>query len=411
MDVGQFLSTMLGRTSARSLCEFLPLVESAYRSDTILRILRASAEGITAGAERALGCRIGVVAFGSLGRLEFVQGVSDLDVLLLYQSSDGAARSPDELRRAVLEPIARTNPWLAMDDRDTFLDLGWQHVSNVDLKYPVYSVAELVQGADAMARCRHWQLLFESRVLYGQGVCEPLMGRRRPLDIVRDAREFFASFENPLLLYKKPSKYWKTRFLREFFVFSTTLTAVLAWYSAAPRSTSVSAPSLAEPVIVKLVRVAQSGAELLGMLAKNKPLVSRFSKTLQGILDLHEIAREPLLVYGEPYQNELASTFYGLLMATLARFVMCWQTIYDPNVLSSLDQVPLTFNPDATVLGVIQDVRCAATVEELISLRKSYRRHMYASVQAFHDLIGVLLHGKTEPRYVTEALRVFEREP
>lgn len=430
MQTRDILWQMLDKTTAHGLRDLLPLIESAYRSEAILTVLQGSLSGTVESAERELASRIGVFAFGSLGRLEFVQGTSDLDVMIVYEPKDGVRQDPETLRRLVLEPLARLNPWLAMDDREVFLDQGWGAVSNVDLKYPVYRVEDLLEGADAMSRCRQWQALFESRCLYGQALHAivldgagsnagerpeprgdafgPQRRPRQPGKILREAREFFASFENPALLYKKSAKYWKTRFLREFFTFSTILTLILDWYFTTTRVPSPAADSLTGPVVSKLFRIARMGAEALDAPTKNRHLEVRFEKALKFILAEHGISRDHLLIYGASYRSALASTYFGLVLATLARFASCWQKVYDPNVLRALDAVPLTFNPDATVLQRLDDQTAAYTVEELIALRKSYRRHMSATACAFQDLIGVLCHGKTEPPYVTDALRLFK---
>jgi hypothetical protein len=237
----------LNGPSGRDFLPSLPLLEAHFRTGAFLHVLRRLSAHAFRDVEERLRCELCVIAFGSLGRYEFVPTYSDLDPLIIFRTRGGPTLSAVDIRTEVLRPLVLHNPWLLLDDRE-LVQAGKLHdIVNADLKYPVYAFDDLVGASDERSQQRKWQLILEATALYGSDLFEQLRKRivptmrRSPLDerdrdridfskLITDVPEYFASFENPAFLYKDAFKYWKTRFLREFYFFGNMLNLLLGWY-------------------------------------------------------------------------------------------------------------------------------------------------------------------------------------
>jgi hypothetical protein len=379
--------------------------------------------------EKKLKIKISLSAFGSLGRLEFVSGLSDLDPLILFEPDTKKATSKNDIRAAVFEPLARECPWFEFDDRQKVIDGRWADISSVDLKYPVYSLEELIDADDTRTQQRQWQLLLEARSLYNHTMftetrdrliphlkkSAPLTGGQTPApevnfqELVLRVPDFYASFEDPTFFYKSSLKHWKTRFLREFYAFSTNLSFVLGWYLLRWEET-LHPNYLQASTAIKIMRSTRFAIRFEEEIKEKPRLESHYKEVLADILKRNGLELGPLLLFGENYTTEPARLAHGLLSAVLSRFATCWERLYDSHVRYSLDAVPKEkTNFDARFRAAIKDTGAAAVVDELIELRKSYLRYMAAAAEAIDGVFpkGRLGTYHTVPSWLSETLRPF----
>src|SRR5829696_1180596 len=335
------LRNLLTSDIGKDFLPSLPLIESQIESAAILGILKQWCRGFIAAAERKLECKICFVAFGSLGRLEFVRTLSDLDPLIIVKSAKSTPIHENEVRAAILGPLARANSWLAMDNRDDVVAGEWENLPGVDLKYPVLTVEDLQNGQDQLTRQRRWQLLLESRPLYNEDMFKevsdsllpqqpipyPRRSREQIVDfeqLVEHAPQIFAPLENPTFLYKSPFKYWKARILREFYVFATSLYFVLGWYRQ-QRSEALDYRYLRSSTATKIMRSTEFFAGALDKrLMQNTYLRGHYDEQMKDLLTKHKIKYHDLMAYGEPYSTGAARLLHGLFAHLLSWFASCW---------------------------------------------------------------------------------------
>jgi hypothetical protein len=127
-----------------------------------------------------------VAAFGSLGRLEYVPGFSDLDCMVVVDGplSDDLALA---IRSGFLTPLAAKAPWIMFDHRSAVLGSRWQEITNVNIPFPVISIDQLLES-DELDTQRRWQLVLEGRALFNDDlfshvyqVALPTLDRSRDL--------------------------------------------------------------------------------------------------------------------------------------------------------------------------------------------------------------------------------------
>ncbi len=244
----QALAAFFRQDSGSHFLSSFPLATAHIQSSTVLEILRAWCKQTLPSFEQKWDCRLTLIAFGSLGRLEFVGASSDLDAMIV---TTGTPCPPHRLR-SVLSALSKAHPWLLVDDRDLVVAGRWKSIRSVDLKFPVLRSRQITHPATDLERTRRWQLILEARPLYGDRLFDtlrkgaiPCKEEQRPVTlggrvsspslidfepIADEITDFYASFENPAFLYKSALKYWKTRFLREFYMFAVTVSLVLGWY-------------------------------------------------------------------------------------------------------------------------------------------------------------------------------------
>ena len=356
-----------------------------------------------------------VIAFGSLGRLEFSPHNSDFDVLLVH---DSLSHSDEELRDLVLTPLARMNPWLRMDRREEFLANGWSDIPNADLAYPVYSLSALVESSDRRTRQRRWQVLLESRCLYGRSCYETLWYNLAPtyvhqmptaagggvrIDVDRllvKVGEFFASFEDPTFLYKSTFKYWKTRFLREFYAYSNLLNFVAVGMN---RYHAREYDVLRAPSLLKISRASYFANWLSRSAGKGK---DRYRDSFRKILEASGIGDNELADYGESSMPESSRILHAILVALVAKFCACWERLYSPHVREALEVAPLG-NPDGRFLEVFAE-KDNYIIKDLFELRQDYLRLMSASAKMI-ELVLDAMPGRASPA-IRNALEPFRRD-
>lgn len=423
------LMKFLKGDSGRDFLPALPLVASHIESAALLSALRASSASILGRVQSMLDRSICLVAFGSLGRLEYVAGVSDLDPIILvdgHSSPELAAAA----RSAILKPLAQMNPWLKMDHRDKVLQDRWGEIPEPDIPYPVIGTAELGAPAEKLISQRRWQILLEGRSLFNDDLFKmsyeailPQIRRSKSLteeepgEIVRgaDFQElttagalFFGGFDNPLFLYKTPFKYFKTRFLRDFFVFGTQLNFLLGWYLQTDHE-QIPLTFVRAATVTKMMRAMRFAKELEDACKGNPVLTDHFDDIIKEILARNKLPLEPLYLFGGHYSTAPGRLLHGLLASVLSRFVGCWERIYDPYVRAILESLPRDLNFESRFEQEIKDPSTRAVLDELQQRRDSYRRYMAATASVIASVFpsGRVWLMQTIPRWVRAALDPF----
>jgi len=384
----------LNSPSGRDFLPSLPLLEAQFSTGAFLHALRMVSADAFPKLEDRFGCKICVVAFGSLGRSEFVPTYSDLDPLIIFRNRDGVAPDLNEIRGAILRPLLLHNPWLLLDDRDLVQAGKWNKITGAELKYPVYAFDELADATDERAKQRRWQVSLEATALYGSDLFEDLRQRIVPklgrwgqderdrisfLQLITTVPEFFASFENPAFLYKDAFKYWKTRFLREFYSFANLLNLLLGWYLD-KHGEELGPRYLAGSSTLKIIRATKFAAEMDDELGRSPALRTFYQDVVDKVLKKHELEKGALLLFGDAYKTEPARLLHAMLATVLSRFAACWTAIYDENVRAALRAIPKSHaNFDATFPACIEDAKAHQKVRDLQSKRRSYLKYMAAA--------------------------------
>jgi hypothetical protein len=193
--------------------------------------------------------------------------------------------------------------------------------------------------------------------------------------------DFFASFENPSFLYKSAFKYWKTRFLREFYMFATSLSNVMGWYLQR-NGESIPDGYVNAPTALKIINATRLAEELDKELKDNRHLREYYADVIAKILQRYGIDQGVLLLFGKHYLSEEARLLHGLLSNVLLRFSNCWEQIYNVDVREALSNIPKEkINFDATFRSKIKDTDTAQVVDELFNLRQAYLKYMSASAE------------------------------
>jgi hypothetical protein len=419
--------------SGMDYLQSLPLIIAHVESAAVIGILREWANDRIPGIEAKLSCKLCLIAFGSLGRLEYVRAYSDLDPLILIQE-DCDEDAKKQVRTSVLGSLTKDNPWLVIDDRELILQSEWSKLANQDLRFPVLCLSQFEKGSSPLEQQRRWQVLFESRPLYNTELCAlayrcvlPQVGlsasllgtgyTRHAVDfrvIIENSPEFFAGFSNPTFLFKSALKYWKTRFLREFFEFSTQMSSVLGWFLQKAGS-SLELDYLRSSTVMKIMRAHQFVEVLEHHFKNNEVNTVYYSQVIDEIIAKCNINKRALLAFqGRPWHpsSYAASTLHALLMCVLSRFSDCWERLYDPHVRELLERIPISdINFDALFRPAIQDPELYSLVEGLVQARKSYLRYMIATARIIDQLFihGHVWYNHTVPIAIDRALKPFCR--
>jgi hypothetical protein len=407
----------------QDLLAAIPLVSSHIGTTTVLDILRAACSSFTPEIAKVVGRRVSLVAFGSIGRREYVPRSSDLDALIVIEGT----ATPDVVaatRSTILTPLARMSPWLAFDHREHVISDNWSVINTVDISYPVIGSDELIAAdVSELTRQRQWQLLFEGRYLLDEDFFDELYDYLLPRIDKGDHDEidfqhlatadvtFFGGFDSPLFLYKSPFKYFKTRFLRDFFTFGSQLELLLGYYQQ-QHGEQLHRKYIRAATVNKMMRSLRFAEELERVCCKNKGLSDYFETAIDATLKAHSITRAALLQFGATeYESSPARLLHGLLMSVLARFSACWEQIYNPHVRLVLSELPKTVNLESPFPQNISGARERAVVTELQQRRDSYRRYMSATAVVLRDVFprGRTWALATVPQWVEEALTPFIR--
>lgn len=421
------LQRLLRSASGQDFFDCFPLIAVHIESSAILSILREWADTHLSSVTHSLGCEFSLLAFGSLGRLEFVRNHSDFDPIIIIDGEITPTLA-NSIRSAVLTPLARDNPWLLFDDRPKVLLGEWDPVS-AELRYPVMTVDQLLKSSEGIDRQRRWQICLEARPVYNQQLFHSVRQRLVPLsnrsvsladgsegetrpnfrELIRTAPAFYSAFENPKFLYKNAAKYWKSRFLREFFAFSTQLSLLHGWCLDKDGEV-VDDSQIRAATLVKIIR-ADNFAQVLDREARRNPeLNRRVIKELGAILKEHSIDSDSFSRFGRDFDTDAARLLHGLLVHLLVRFTECWGKLYDPQVKAALQSIPEeAINFDATFRSEIADENAAMIVQELMTLRNRYRAFMAATSQAIKFIFVERRTWRTEslPMEVAQALAPF----
>jgi hypothetical protein len=427
------LMSYLASDDKTDLLASLPVVASHIESAAIFGILRSASATTLAAAQISIKRKLTVIAFGSLGRFEFVPSTSDLDPLVVVDGTALDAAATTAVRASVLTPLAAINPWLVFDERERVVAGDWAAVSNVDVRYPVLTVDQLRTGKDKLTTQRQWQVLLEGRPLYNDSffgeIYDALMPQIKkkqtqdddddviPLNFQRltsAGSSFFGGFDNPLFLYKSASKYWKTRFLRDFFIFATQLTFILGWYRQRNTNDRLPLRYARAATVIKLMRTVWFAQELERECRTNAALATTYTQKLHKILSDFQIKEDRIILFGTHYTTTPGRLLHGLIMSVLSRFSQCWEKVYDPHVRDVLEHLPKDLNFDSLFEQPLPDDDDAReVVTELKQLRSSYRRYMAATARALKLVFarGRVGTKQTTPDWLTTAFGVFEKLP
>lgn len=422
------LMKFLKGDSGKDLLSALPLVASHIESTVVLSALRVSSSAIMAPAQKTLGRSICLVAFGSLGRLEYVPGVSDLDPIILVEGQS----SPDlafAARSAILKPLAEMNPWLGLDHREKVLQGKWDAIPSPDIPYPVIGTEEFNPTQEVIYQ-RRWQVLLEGRCLFNDGLFNsvynlllPQIQRTRSLleeesieyptetdfyELTTAGAVFFGGFDNPQFLYKTPFKYFKTRFLRDFFVFGTQLNFLLGWYLQRDHE-QVLPRFIRAATVTKMMRALRFAKELEEACKDNTALATSYEEVINEVLADFKLQLQPLLLFGSHYKTIPGRLLHGLLMSVLSRYVACWEQIYDPHVRTVLEALPKDLNFESKFPQHLKNPSAGPILGDLQDRRDSYRRYMAATASVIRKVFphGRVWAKQTVPGWVRDALKPF----
>ena len=413
----------------------LPIVASHIESATAFGILRAASATTLAAAQNSIRRKLTVIAFGSLGRFEFVPSTSGLDPLIVVEGSALDEDAATAIRTAVLTPLAALNPWMTFDEREKVVAGEWPAVSNVDVRYPVLVLEQLRSGKDKLTAQRQWQILLEGRPLHNDKffgeIYEALLPQIKRGRSVEDADDsavtntvnfqrltsagatFFGGFDNPLFLYKSPAKYWKSRFLRDFFVFASQVLFVLGWYRQRNANAPLAPRYIRSATVIKLMRSVWFAQELERECRTNIALGNSYKKKIQKILQDFRIKEDRILLFGTHYTTEPGRLLHGLILNVLSSFSQCWEKVYDPHVRDVLERLPKDLNFDSLFEQPLPDEEAKEVIDELKQLRDSYRRCIAATARA---LKVVFVQGRVgvknrPPEWLGKAFAAFEKVP
>jgi hypothetical protein len=333
------------------------------------------------GREIGSDVRVTLVVFGSLGRMEFVPALSDVDPIIVWDAPRDEPTMAARLREGLIGRLARAHSWLQIDDRATFLTAGWGTVKNVDMKFPVFNRAELL-AATPEAEKRRWQIMFESRPLVGAAFYYELFGEvcaaqsdAEPTDFSRLAQKslnYFSHFEEPEM-YKDAVKYFKATLFRDFYKFANITNLALGWRAQFSESVDLlrhlRAPSLVK--IWRLVQLADAAEQSAVTSAPSAALAALLNDVASATADdsLAQIAPPPA------YRDEAAQLLYRLIVRLVYRFTQCWEEMYLPatrNALRGIRGIKL----DAVFPTTIDDAAAEQKIEQLLDLRRKYLAEM-----------------------------------
>jgi hypothetical protein len=409
--------------AGQDLLAALPLISANIETTSVLHILRASFDAVAGEAKKVIKRPFCVVAFGSLGRREYVSGVSDLDPIIIVRGSVSATLRA-KVRSAILAPIVATNPWLPFDHRAHIIANQWQQIADANVPYPVIGTDELLsKQAKGLTKQRQWQVLLESRPLLNSDffneVYDALLPQidrhgRRDIDFQQlstSAGVFFGSFDNPLFLYKSPFKFFKTRFLRDFFIFGTQLAFLIGHYlqRAGER---LHTKYVRAATVNKMMRALRFAEQLDFECAGNASLCEVYEGEITAVLTSHGLHRPPLLQFGaDQYRTAPARYLHGLLLSVLSRFSACWEQIYDPHVRAVLETIPKSVSVDSVFPQAVTDEQAVAVLMDLRDRRESYRKYMSATATVIRDVFprGRTWSMATVPRWISDSLEPFIR--
>lgn len=428
-ELMMFLKSDFGK----DLLSALPLVASHFESTALLSVLRSSAAEIIPAVEAEIGREVCLLAFGSLGRLEYVAGASDLDPIILVDGTCSPTMAA-AVRAAILPALSKMNPWLGMDWKDEILRNDWAAIPNPDIPYPVLGTAELRSADSLLAMQRRWQMLLEGRPLYNDSMFYsvyesllPQIKRSKPLlephmsgpvaiidfRVLADAGvSYFGGFDSPAFLFKSPFKYFKTRFLRDFFVFGTQLLFVLGWYlQEYDEQTQLPPRYIRAATVTKIMRVVRFAVELERECKGNSAVASMYEADIKETITRFELHVQPMMLFGAHYSPGPGRLLHGLVMSVLSRFVACWDRIYDPYVRSVLERVPKHLNFESRFPQTTGDPVADSVLAELQERRDSYRRYMAATATVIRDKypLGRVWAHATVPSWVSDALEPFTK--
>ena len=417
-----FLSDMGG-----DLLPHVALYEAAVQSESVLRILKEVFRELCPKVELKHGCSLAIVCFGSLARYEYMPGASDLDFLVVYRAIPGHEPDPNQVRSAILEPLATQNPWLILDDKDKILAGRCDDISSKEFKYQVLSLSDLLDGQDPLLAERRWQILLESRCLYGFDFYEhfheritprqskPLLseegtvGRLNRLSLLTKIPEYMVRFDDPKRIHKSPSKYWKSRLLREVFQFANIANLVVDLADTDTSSAS-ERNDLRDPTALKLIRLTRSARWIDQRLTGQTSSIRRFAPKIEQILQGYQIEPSRLPPVHANYRSEAAKLCHGVMIAIIGRFNQARILLYDPNVQAVLDNLSPSTIFDSRFWESLADGGDGRVINSLRDARLGYLKYIAAATSLIRDSIERWTM-RTVPRDWDQALKAFEQVP
>jgi hypothetical protein len=388
------------------------VVTAAYAENT-LRILGDIFAEIGARVEGVLGRRLCVICFGSLARFEYAPRVSDLDFMIVV---DGGPVDGDLVRALVLPTLAANHPWLVLDERDLIVIGKLSQIPNKDLKYAVLSRDEFpaASGNGDLMDDRRWQVLLESRCLYGVSAYDELYRALLPdsgtpfgafagslttptrIALLADVSPYLRSFDNPQRLHKNPAKYWKIRFLREAYQYANMIGIMLGAAGTAPVSPK---EELRAATLIKLAKLHAANARLDVELSKNPNLDDEYCGEIEARMNSLGIDRKTVLVGGERYKSATSVRYYGLINALLLRYLRARELLYHPQTQMLLASIPKETPFDSRFGSGLSDPSQRALVEELHGARMSYLRYMAACTTIVRSAMSLTASRSFPPQW------------
>lgn len=403
------------------------VVDMLYDSIARISVLGESASAV-------LGEKVAVAAFGSLGRLDFHPHYSDLDPLIIVGDDHGYDRN--EIRGRVLGPLLRSSPWIRVDDHAEVARRDWTAITNIDIKFPVVSLEELRVSEDPLIDSRRWQIVMESVPVYGDCLFERAhqissecighrvlgasdVGDRRHIEaLMSGVPRFLARFDEPGRLYKSNYKYFKTRYLREFFSFTAIVDLVMEWVDRAAgldltKVCAFTTRVLQTSTTAKFIRLLDLPARLNEVIsgpARRRQEVCE--REISAVLVRHRIATESLVEGTSSGMTRSASMMLSLALSLIKLYVECRELLYDRHVRDVLCQRPAeSVNFDGRFVEHLMPGADPA-LRDLFILRERYLRYMSAYAEIIPGVIGRLLAGKSIPASVRGVVAAFiQRNP
>ncbi len=431
------LLRVLGSEAGIYVIRAAPLMLAQIESVALLAALKPTARELVAEAEsRYPGVKFAIAAFGSLGRLEFTRGHSDLDPMIIVDASASNEPDKNEVRSLLLTPLAKAHPWLNLDHRPHVIGQNWSKITNPDLPFPVMMKHELLNPTSQTSRQRRWQLLFESRPLAGEAIFNSVYLPIFQTESIQSdevggvistmtmdfyslhqgLRDYFPAFCDPAFLYKNHYKHWKTRYLREFFEFSMCLTIVLGYYQqTSPKANlRIDENLLRASTLTKLTRALAFVDVADEELKNDKPLDENFAHQIEDILKSCDIERAELLLFDSGPISETGRLLQALLMTLLHRFSVCRNQLFErrvSDILNSIDPASCPVRSGERYPGKFDDHQSQVLINNLERLQLNYLQYMTATAKALIALFtdGSLWTADADPPWLTDALEPWTR--
>jgi len=391
---------------------FSDLLKDLTESELVIQILRKFMNTICKKLESKYKCKLSVVCFGSLGRSEFKLKYSDLDLFFLINGSV-SFDDMNEIRSCILRKLASENPWIILDNRDEIINvnLKLEDINGIDLKYHILRVDDLELDSSKIIVQRKWQLILESRCLYGDNLYKKSIQKIIPKyksnskinlsDLISDIPKFLLGFDDQRLIYRSARKYWKSRLTREFYQFVNIINLIIN--DLDENTNSINLKKLTYLKFINLLEIADSFDNLFK--GQNKSYETVFLEQIKK--QTSSIPMEMKYNGKRQFHTESAAIVFSIFKAVLIRYQHCRTLLYDIDNIMIMESIS-----DGMVIGSrfgfqFENNEQEALIKSLQQSRMSYLKYMSIASDFMITYIG-LKYQRTIPTNYLETLSYFK---